>query len=209
MITTIFFDLGGVVITLSPEEAERRFAALGLEDAHRQLDPYTQQGYFGDLEEGKISDEDFRMQLSAAIGREVSWGECRHAWLGYRKEVPQRNLDCLRRLRGEGYRLVLTSNTNPFMMSWAESGDFDGHGNALGSYFDAEYKSFEIGHMKPSEEFFRHILRNERVVPGEVLFVDDGARNVAAASEMGVNTMLVGNGDDWTGSIFDRLADCR
>ena len=56
---------------------------------------------------------------------------------GYAKEVPQRNLDALVRLRKEGYRVILLSNTNPCMMAWAMSTAFDGKGHALDYYFDA------------------------------------------------------------------------
>ena len=126
MIRNVVFDLGGVIMTIDQNEALRRFKALGLADAERHLDPYTQTGVFGDLEEGKITAEDFRTGLSRLIGREVTNDECKHAWLGYRKDVPQRNLDTLKDLRSKGYRLILLSNTNPFMMSWALSKDFDG-----------------------------------------------------------------------------------
>ena len=52
MIRNIIFDLGGVIITLAPEEGVRRFKEIGLEDADRWLDAYTQGGIFGQLEEG-------------------------------------------------------------------------------------------------------------------------------------------------------------
>ena len=99
MIENVVFDLGGVVMTLSHDEAVRRFEELGLRDARQQLDPYTQGGIFGDLEQGAIDAETFRVELGRQIGREVTYEECRHAWLGYAKEVPQRNLDCLQHLR--------------------------------------------------------------------------------------------------------------
>ena len=62
MIRNIIFDLGGVIITLDPQEAIRRFRELGLHDAVKQLDSYTQTGIFGDLERGNISDETFRSE---------------------------------------------------------------------------------------------------------------------------------------------------
>ena len=200
-IKNIIFDLGGVIITIDQEEAVRRFTALGLADAPQALDPYTQKGIFGQLEQGSITAEDFRRELSLQVGRELTWDECRHAWLGYRKELPQRNLDTLRRLRQEGYRLILLSNTNPYMMSWAESGDFDGHGGTINDYFDATYKSYQVKMMKPDEQFFRHVLTQERIFPGETLFVDDGPRNVAAASQIGIVTFCPENGADWTRDI--------
>ena len=67
VIKNIVFDLGGVIMTLDPAEALRRFKALGLSDAERYLDAYTQSGIFGNLEEGKITAEDFRSKSSARI----------------------------------------------------------------------------------------------------------------------------------------------
>lgn len=205
MIKTIIFDLGGVIITIDQAEALRRFTALGLHDADKWLDPYTQKGIFGALESGQISAEDFRRELGLLVGREVTMAECNHAWQGYAKDVPQRNLDALLRLRQEGYRVILLSNTNPCMMAWAMSEAFDGHGHALSHYFDACYLSFQMKVMKPDEQFFRRVLMAERAIPHECLFVDDGPRNVDAASQIGINTFCPRNGEDWTETLFGLL----
>lgn len=205
MIKNIVFDLGGVIITLSQDEAIRRFEALGLQDARQRLNAYTQSGIFGDLEAGKIDAETFRVELSKLVGHEVTYEECRHAWLGYCKELPQRNLDCLKRLRQEGYRVILLSNTNPFMMSWALSPDFDGQGHSLEDYMDALYLSYKCKVMKPSPELFRQVLLGEQILPEETLFVDDGPRNVAAASQLGIHTYCPENGADWTKELLEKV----
>jgi len=205
MIRNIIFDLGGVILTLDQPQAVRRFEALGLKDAEQRLDPYTQQGIFGDLEEGKIDAEAFRLELSKLIGREVSFDECCYAWQGYAKELPQRNLDALKKLRSEGYRLILLSNTNPYMMEWVESNQFDGQGNPVSYYFDRCYLSYQMKLMKPSEQIFREVLRQEKTFASECLFIDDGARNVATASQLGMRTMMPENGADWTMKIYDYL----
>lgn len=205
VIKNIVFDLGGVIMTLDPAEALRRFKALGLSDAERYLDSYTQSGIFGNLEEGKITAEDFRSKLSSLTGHELTFDECKHAWLGYRKDVPQRNLDLLKELRGKGYRLILLSNTNPFMMDWALSSEFDGKGSSLNDYFDALYLSYRLGIMKPAPDFFRQVLDNENILPEETFFVDDGPRNVEAAGKLGFMTMCPDNGSDWTGELRSLL----
>lgn len=202
MIKNLIFDLGGVIITLAPDEALRRFKSLGLENAEEQMDAYTQMGIFGQLEEGKISAEAFREELSRQVGREVTYDECRHAWLGYVKEVPQRNLDALLRLRSEGYRIILLSNTNPYMMSWVRSTEFDGHGHSIDYYMDACYLSYQLGVMKPDTEFFHRVLMTEKIMASETLFIDDGPRNVATASQMGIRTYCPQNGADWTTTIY-------
>ena len=206
MIKNIIFDLGGVIMTIDQNEALRRFKELGVADIERRLDPYTQTGIFGDVEEGKITAEEFCAELSRIVGRTLSFDECKYGWLGYRKEVPQRNLDMLRRLRSEGYRLILLSNTNPFMMSWALTKDFDGGTGSLEDYFDALYLSFRLGVMKPNPKFFQAVIDNEHVLPGESLFVDDGPRNVEAARKLGFNTMCPVNGEDWTGKLAGMLS---
>lgn len=205
VIKNIVFDLGGVIMTLDPAEALRRFKALGLSDAERYLDAYTQSGIFGNLEEGKITAEDFRSKLSSLTGHELTFDECKHAWLGYRKDVPQRNLDLLKELRAKGYRLILLSNTNPFMMDWALSSEFDGKGSSLNDYFDALYLSYRLGIMKPAPDFFRQVLDNENILSEETLFVDDGPRNVEAAGKLGFMTMCPDNGSDWTGELRSLL----
>ena len=205
MVRCVLFDLGGVVITIDQDQAVRRFKKIGVKDAEKRLDPYTQGGIFGELEAGSINAEQFREGLSKLVGRDVSYEECRHAWTGYCKEVPRRNLEALRKLKEEGYRIILLSNTNPYMMDWALKGDFDGDGHTLDYYFDELYLSFQVKLMKPNDLFYRHVLRREKVFPQECLFVDDGPRNVAAASQIGIRTYCPKNGEDWTKTIYDYL----
>lgn len=201
MIKNLIFDLGGVIMTIDQDEALRRFKELGLAGAETYLDPYTQSGIFGDVEEGRITAEEFRSELSRLVGRELTFDECKYCWLGYRREVPARNLEALRQLRSKGYRLILLSNTNPFMMSWALSNDFDDGKASLNDYFDALYLSFRLGVMKPDERFFQAVIDNERINPEESVFVDDGQRNIETARKLGFNTMCPKNGEDWTGRL--------
>ena len=205
MVKTIIFDLGGVIITIDHDEAVRRFEALGLKDAAQRLDPYTPGGIFGDLEEGKITAEEFRQELSRLVGRELTYDECRYGWLGYCGDIPQRNLQALKKLHAEGYRLILLSNTNPYMMSFILSEEFDGQGHSLDTYLDALYLSYKMKVMKPDEMFFRRVLMSEQTIPSECLFVDDGPRNVAVASQIGINTFCPKNGEDWTNEIYQYL----
>lgn len=192
-------------MTLSPEVAVRRFYDLGLKDASLQMNSYTQTGIFGEIEEGRISAETFRTRLSTMCGRELTWHECSHAWLGYVKEVPRRNLDALLRLKDEGYRVVLVSNTNPYMMEWVESTGFSGDGHALNHYLDKLYKSYELGVMKPDPLFFKKVIEAEHADTAEVIFLDDGPRNVEAARHMGIRSLLTVNGEDWRSMLWDEL----
>ena len=205
-IKNIAFDLGGVVLALSYEQAVRRFEEIGLKDARQRLDAFEQKGIFGDLESGKITAEDFRRELSVLVGRTLMMDECYKAWHGYVDHVPKRNLLALKSLRERGYKVCLLSNTNPFMMQWA-SGDFDGEGNPLDSYFDAMYLSYQCHVMKPRREIFEMMLKGQQALPEETIFVDDGRRNVEAAALLGIHTLCPQNNEDWTADLEAMLRE--
>lgn len=197
MIKTFVFDFGGVIITIDPVAPKEKFRAMGLKNVERYLNTYAQQGLFGELEKGNISAGEFIKGISELAGREVTYDECADAWLSFHKELPERNLEALLELGRQGYRTVLLSNTNPFMMNWADSNDFDGKGHPIGYYFDAMYRSFELKLMKPHKEIFQYVLEKEQIKPEETLFLDDGKANIESASSLGIHTMLVDNGVDW------------
>jgi putative hydrolase of the HAD superfamily len=198
LIRNIAFDLGGVVIALSYEQAVKRFEEIGLSDARKHLDAFCQQGIFGDLEKGVITPEEFRTEISRLVGRELSHDECRYAWHGYVEAVPQRNLQMLLRLRQLGYKVCLLSNTNPYMMQWAMSNEFDGNGHSIEYYFDHLYLSYQCKQMKPSPEIFRMMLEGQQSSPEETLFIDDGQKNIEAAKALGIQTLFPKNNEDWT-----------
>ena len=201
MIKNIALDLGGVVVALNYEMAVSRFEALGVPDVRSFLNPYLQGGFFGDLEGGRSTAEEFRQELSRRAGRPLSEEECSRAVLGFIECVPEQNLETILRLRAEGYRLILISNTNPYVMAWGMSPAFDGKGHSLRHYFDACYLSYECKLMKPDPAFFRYVLEHEQILPEETVFVDDGIRNVEAAAGLGIRTLLAENGTDWTEAL--------
>ena len=205
-ITNVVFDFGGVVAPADLGVVINKFKALGLGNIEEYLNLVRQQGFFGDFETGLIDKDEFRARVSKEVGREVSMDECRDAYMGFFSSVPERNLELFRKLRAEGYRLSLLSNTNPFIMEWALSKAFDGHGHSLDEYLDSIYVSYEMKVMKPDEKIFRMMLESEKAAPSQVVFIDDGPKNVAAARAIGINAIQATNGEDWTGDVLRFLA---
>ncbi len=196
-IKTIAFDLGGVIITINNDEPVRRFKEIGVADADKLLDPYKQSGFFGDLEEGKISEEEFIDKLSAHAGKKITWDECLYAWKGFVDGVNPDKLSALEELKSEGYRVVMVSNTNGFIQSWADSEDFSELHKPVSYYFEKMYRSHEIKCMKPSKEFFAFVLEQEQTPAENILFVDDSQSNCQSAEKMGFNTFCPVNGKPW------------
>jgi putative hydrolase of the HAD superfamily len=85
--------------------------------------------------------------------------------------------DLIRELRARGLKTALLSN------SWGVTGypreDFP-------ALFDAVVISAEVGMRKPESRIFRHTAGLLGVEPGDCVFVDDIAANIAAAEALGM-----------------------
>jgi len=200
-IKNVVFDLGGVLITLDREEAVNRFKRAGLENAAELLNAYHQKGIFLELEEGKLSKEEFYEAVRREAGKFISNETIDYGWMGFLKETPEYKLTLLEELRREGYRLYLLSNTNPVVMSWAFSPVFSPQGKSIDEYFDKLYLSYQIGYTKPHPEIFRFMFNDSGMLPSETLFIDDGIANIEAGEKMGMKTYLAENGEDF-GYLF-------
>ena len=198
-IKNIVFDLGGVLITLDREEAVNRFKEMGLGNVAELLSAYHQKGIFLELEEGKLSQEEFYEAVRKEAGRFISNETINYGWMGFMKEVPEYKLTLLEELREKGYRLYLLSNTNPVIMSWAFSSAFSPQGKSIDYYFDRLYLSYQIGYTKPHPEIFRFMFNDSGMLPSESLFIDDGAANVEMGEKLGMKTYLAANGEDFRG----------
>ncbi len=59
----------------------------------------------------------------------------------------------------------------------------------LERFFAGHHLSWEVGARKPDPAYYRRVLSRLGVEPGELLFVDDRERNLAAARELGIRTV--------------------
>lgn len=201
-IKNVVFDLGGVIMDLNREQAVQRFEALGVTDAEALIDPYEQNGLFLEIENGKLTADGFRQQLSQHAGRELTLDEIQHAWMGFVVDVPAYKLDYLLELRKRNFDVYILSNTNPFIMDrWARTSTFTDAGRSLAEYCNKIYASFEIGVTKPDPYIFEYMLKDSGMKPKETLFIDDGLRNIEVASALGIQTYHAKNKEDWREAV--------
>lgn len=205
MIKNIVFDFGGVIVDIDRDKAVQAFIKLGLADADARLDKYHQTGIFQELEEGKLSADEFRQELGKLCGRELTMEETKQAWLGFFNEVDLRKLDYIQELKNT-HHLYLLSNTNPFVMSWACSPEFSSKAIPLNDYCDRLYLSYQVGYTKPAPQIFDFMIEDANLIPSETLFVDDGASNIQIGKELGFKTFQPENGSDWRDSLTEILS---
>ena len=205
MIKDIVFDFGGVLTTIDTSRALQKFRDLGIEEPEQYINSYCQKGPFYELENGDIDASEFCRKLGEMCGKEITFDQAKDAWLGFLTEIHVDLLDYLQILRGK-YRLSVLSNTNPFIQSWALTGEFTPCNKSLADYFDNLFFSYRMHCSKPSESIYRKMLEEGKMNANETLFVDDGAKNIEAASKVGIRTLLVANGEDWRKRLEEKLA---
>lgn len=205
MIKNIIFDFGGVLTTIDTSQALARFRRLGVENPEEYINSYCQKGPFYELENGDITADEFCRKVGVICGRDITFDEAKDAWLGFLVEIHTEWLEYLQTLRGK-YHLGVLSNTNPFIQSWALTKEFTPTGKSLADYFDSLYFSYRMHCSKPSSEIYLKMLATGNMAASETLFVDDSVKNIQAAEEVGIKTLLVENGQDWRRALEEALS---
>ena len=178
---TIVFELGGVIINLDVPRCVANFKKLMPEENIRNILGIDDEGegivavsaatkqLMHDYEYGNISTDTFLTTLQEYCFPGTTIEQIREAWLSMLDELPQERLDFIARLRKEGYRTVLLSNSNELHWDpiWEQYN--------LGSYFDHVFASHHLHMAKPNQDIFDHVVREAKIK--EAVYVDDLEKN--------------------------------
>lgn len=207
-IKAIIFDMGGVIVDLDIEDCKRAFKEyLGYYRIDELIDPCHQKGIYGDLEEGKISGDEFRrivLQDSdpGALAENVDkamW----HILTG----ISPYKVEMLKRL-SESYDLYLLSNNNPVCLPRAKA-IFEDAGIPLEKIFRKCFYSFEMKALKPSKAFYKAVVREIGIPAEQMFFIDDSQKNVDGAIAAGLPAVYYEPGTDLEALINNVLEEGR
>ncbi|TDE96167.1 HAD family hydrolase [Occultella glacieicola] len=98
----------------------------------------------------------------------------------HRMEASAESVSLVTQVRAAGPRCALATNQDAARAEVMQA-EFD-----YATLFDATYYSCDLGVAKPDPAYFRLVLDDLGLDPEQALFIDDTARNVAAARELGL-----------------------
>lgn len=187
-VSTIIFDLGGVILDLDYQLTQQAFEELGTGNFQQHYTQAAQSGLFDLYETGKISTNHFVNKLLDLLPKGTIPNKVVQAWNAMIKEFPAENLELLRKLKGD-YQLILLSNTNELHIDFLER-KLRKHGAhlKLKDFFSHAYYSSELGMRKPHPETFQHICELHQLNVSETLFIDDTAGHIEGAQKCGLKT---------------------
>jgi putative hydrolase of the HAD superfamily len=179
----LIFDFGNVVAHFDYRKACARLGRpLGL-SGEAFLERARGLGFsplVKEYERGRMSAEAFSRGVAALVGLEITHDEFARAWADiFVLNEPIAGL--IAALKGRGYTLVLGSNTNDLHAT-----QFRRQFAATLAHFDRLILSYEIGHIKPSAEFYHACADAASSAPAECLFIDDLPENVEGAEAVGM-----------------------
>jgi len=182
------FDVEDVIAHADAGEAERRLGARwpgltmdAVRIARNRPDQYARWEAYS---VGRLDGVAYWTEILATLGLPADAGEAAAlleihgatAWARLDAAV----LDVAARLRADGLRLGLLSNSAPYHEG--RIGDFAGG-------FDVAHFSHRTGRRKPDPEAYRAAARDLGVPPEDIVFVDDKSRNTEAARRLGMTAI--------------------
>ncbi len=181
-ITTILFDVGGVLLT---DFIEKKVIDLARKyGVNSSVLMRAKEEYRPLADKGQISDTDFweRVLNSANIkATENDWNLD-----SYMEEIDG-GIELARKLKQNGYQIAILSNDSKQMSEQRRAKyGFD-------SLFYKIFISSSFGVVKPDPEIFEIALNELKVSPWQCVFIDDRKENIETGQQIGIHSVLFKN----------------
>ena len=193
-IEAIIFDFGGVILDIDYNLTSKAFEHLGVTDFYERYSQQNADSLFKNLEEGKITEEEFFAAFRKSTGTILTDEQVRDAWnamlLCYRPQA----LALVQQIKHK-YKCYILSNTNSIhVKKFSEMYRQQLGTGSMRDHFKKVYYSHEIGHRKPGKEAYEWVIRDNNLEPGHTLFIDDSVQNLVPARELGLQTIWLQKG---------------
>ena len=197
--------MGGVLVDLDMDACRNAFKYdLGFDEIEQILDPCHQKGVIGDLEEGRISGDEFRDYVIAGSRPGVTYEDVNQAFYKILVGIAPYKIDMLRKL-SQKYDIYMLSNNNEVAIKRSRE-MFEEGGFSMDSDFKKCYLSYQMKMLKPSEGFYKAVISDIGLPASEMVFIDDSQRNVDASIAAGLPAVHYVPGSDLESLIMSVLS---
>ena len=181
-ITTLFLDIGGVLLTNGWDHAARRKAADTFQLDYQEIEERHHLS-FDTYEEGKLSLDEYLMQIVFYEPRLFSHDEFKGFMYAQSQAYPEM-IQLIRDVKKKyGLKVASVNNEGRELMTY-RLGAFDLH-----SVIDYFISSCYVHFRKPDADIWRVALDVSQVKPEQVLYVEDRPLFVQIARSLNINAV--------------------
>lgn len=189
MIKNIIFDFGDIFINLDKAATINSLQEFNITDI-----PETFVINYFAYEQGNITTDEF-VSHAVAVFPEMTPENFIKAWNAILLDFPLARLAFLKEVT-KSYRCFLLSNTNELHIDWIKNDWGTELYYEFKNCFEQFYLSHEIHYRKPNKDIYEFVLKENKLIPEETLFIDDTKDNTDSASELGIHTWNLTPGEE-------------
>ncbi|WP_298778636.1 HAD family phosphatase [uncultured Polaribacter sp.] len=198
MIKNIIFDFGDIFINLDKFATFNEMAKLGVTNITDEMI-----GMYHQYEKGLISTDNFINFFNGKF--KIPKENLVFAWNAILLDFPQKRLNFLKELSAsKKYRLFLLSNTNDLHIKRIQNSLGEKFYNEFKNCFERFYLSHEINFRKPDSEIYEYVLKENKLIADETLFVDDLKENTNTANKLGIHVWNLIPGEEDVTELFTK-----
>jgi len=183
-IQTVLFDLGNVLAAIDFQEFWRTLGLRLPEEIAPFADGYT--WWTRRYETGTISTSEYLSGLQSVFGHRFHVDQLEQAFANIIEEPLDGMFDIVKDV-SLAHRTALVSNTNEIHYKLSLK-KFD----VLG-VLQKHYLSYRLHVMKPARGLYEGIIKDQKIDPSEMLFVDDLVINIEGARAAGMQAIQFEN----------------
>lgn len=182
-LTTLFLDIGGVLLTNGWDRRMRQAAA---EKFNLDLEEMNERHHltFDTYEEGKLSLDEYLTRLVFYEERAFTREDFKSFMLAQSQQQPEmaRTAELVKGLKAKYGLKVATVSNEGLELTRYRIKKFN-----LGSYVDFFISSCFVHYRKPDADLYRLALDCAQVLPEQVVYIDDRAMFVEVARGLGIH----------------------
>lgn len=187
-IKVLLFDLGRVLVDFDHFRAAQRIAAFCRKSPEQICGLLLESEATLAFEAGKLSPEDFYLQVKQLLGLKLSYESFTPIWNDiFFLSIKNRSVFSLINTLRAHYKVAMLSNINILHYEYLQK-NFP-----VFRVFDEVFLSFQLGLIKPDKEIYNLVIQSLAVKPQEIFYTDDRPELVESAKSLGVRGCVFSN----------------
>ena len=187
MTKAVLFDIDGIVIT-----GRKQLFSLVLAEKQSVSREAVEEFFLNNFRKCSFGKADLKEEIAPYLTKwnwQGSVDDLLKFWFETESAKDEEVLEIIHKLREKDVKCYVATRQEKYRLKylWEDIG--------LKNYFDGVFCTCDIGYDKKDPEFFHYVFKELNLEPQEILFFDDGEKNIDNAKSLGIRAYHYDNID--------------